>query len=448
MSAERLPPGPSLPAIAQTVLLLRPGFGYLRECAATYGDRFTVRMAGLGPIVHLSHPEDLKALFTADPEMAHAGEANYAVFGPLAGRGTMFTMDGQRHLRRRRVLLPPFHGERMQHYAGVMEEVTARVMARWPRGEPFTLHTEMQAIALEVILRAVFGLGDGAEARALAATLTRVANEAVSSPLLLLPFLHWDLGPWSPWGRVLQIVRDAHAAVDREIARRRTEPEDPAAPRQDVLSLLLSATDEDGQPLADEQLRDELLLLLLAGHETTATTLAWMFARLLKAPEVLARARAEVDAVVGDGPLAREHLTRLPYLDAVIKESMRLRPIMPTAGARRLYAPLEIRDYRIPPGVFVANSETLLHLRPDLYPDPDAFRPERFLGKKSDPYQWTPFGGGVRRCLGMAFALYEMKVVLATVLRGPPLALVGDADEPAMRGFFVAPRNGVRVIQV
>lgn len=457
-AAPTLPPGPAAPALIQTMRLVGDSVTYLRRCRDRFGPRFTLRILGYGPVVHLSRPADLKAMFTADPDDAWAGEANHRLFGAIAGRGTMFTMDGAAHLRRRRLLLPPFHGERMQHYAEVMQEVTTRVMKDCPQGRPFPLHPTLQRIALEVILAAVFGISidrHGEEAAALRDLLARAANDGVGSRLLLFPALQWNLGPLSPWGRIVALMRRCHAAVDREIERRQALPADEAG--QDVLSLLLSARDEDGQPLPVPALRDELMVLLMAGHETTGTTLAWAFERILSSPDVLTRVQAELATAGGDGPadqhaFARDAFDqdafgRMPYLDAVVKESIRLRPIMPTAGARLLKAPLALDGLTVPAGAYVVNSEILLHSDPELYPDPDAFRPERFLNRKTDPYEWTPFGGGVRRCIGMAFALYEMKIVLATILRRTPLRLAAPPIARGRRGFFIAPADGMMVVK-
>jgi unspecific monooxygenase len=274
--------------------------------------------------------------------------------------------------------------------------------------------------------------------------LTDVANVAVRSSLLLAPPLQWDLGAWSPWGRVLRIVARADAAIYREIARRRLEPD--LAERSDILSLLLTASYEDGTRLTDREVRDELVVMLMAGHETTGTALAWAFERILSLPEVEQRLRAERACVVGSEPLTAAHLPRLEYLDAVVKESLRARPIMPAGGAREVKRPVEIGGYLIPAGASLINCMYLLHRRPDLYPDPDSFKPERFLGKRViDPYEWTPFGGGIRRCLGMAFALFEMKTVIAAVLSQARLRLERPNVSAERRGFFLAPESGPRV---
>jgi cytochrome P450 len=359
----------------------------------------------------------------------------------------VFTIDEGAHLNRRRLLLPQFHGDRMQVYFEQVRDIAAEAVASWPRDRWFSIHVETQRITLTTIIRAVFGIdADRADAEAseLVEALTDLANDAVGSSLLLARGLQLDLGAWSPWGRVVAIIRRADAAIVREIVKRRATPA--SSDRQDILSLLLQVRQDDGSPLTDRQVRDELVAMLMAGHETSGTALAWAFERILSLPHVEERLRAELDSVVGGGPLTAAHLPRLEYLDAVIKESLRIRPIMPAGGARRVQKAVEIGGYLIPAGVTLIDGMYLLHRRPDLYPEPDVFKPERFLGKRViDPYEWTPFGGGIRRCLGMAFALFEMKVVVATVLSLTRLRIERPDAAVARRGFFLAPAGGPAV---
>lgn len=384
-------------------------------------------------------------MFNQAPDDAHAGEPNHRLFGAITGRNTSLTLDGQAHIKRRRAVTPAYQGDRMAGYISLMEDVAKKAVATWPTRDPFSLHEELQKIALEVILRAVFGLedeGDEQIAR-LRHLLARAATEAAASPLLLLKPLQINLGRFSPWGKIVRLLKQTRAALDQEIARRRSR----SGEGTDILAMLLRAKDEEGRPLSDEALRDELIVQLLAGHETTASALAWACSCLLESPESLARLRTELNTNINATPLDGAALERLPYLDAVIKESMRLRPIMPTAGARLLRRDLQLRSYTLAAGVFVANSEVVLHRRPDLYPNPLAFEPERFLNAKVPPYTWMPFGGGGRRCLGMAFALTEMKVVLATIFSRTNLSLTTPPVRTGKRGFFIAPHNGPRVQQ-
>lgn len=380
-------------------------------------------------------------MFNQGPDDAHAGEPNHRLFGAITGRNTSLTLDGQAHIKRRRAVTPAYQSDRMAGYISLMEEVTKNAIASWPTDAAFSLHEQLQKIALEVILRAVFGLqrqGDEQIAR-LRHLLARAATEAAASPLLLLKPLQINLGRFSPWGKIVHLLKQTRAALDQEIARRRSQS---GEGRTDILAMLLRAKDEEGRPLSDEALRDELIVQLLAGHETTASALAWSCSCLIESPDSLQRLKAELAANMNDGPLDNAVLEKLTYLDAVIKESMRLRPIMPTAGARLLRQELQLSRYRLPAGVFVANSEVVLHRRPDLYPNPLTFSPERFLNVKAPPYTWMPFGGGGRRCLGMAFALTEMKVVLATIFSRTNLNLTKPPVRTGKRGFFIAPHEG------
>jgi len=278
-------------------------------------------------------------------------------------------------------------------------------------------------------------------------TLTDLANNVIGSSLLIARPLQRDWGPWSPWGRVKAIIRRADNAIYHELARRRAASD--VNDRPDILSLLLQTRTEDGSPLTDREIRDELVVMLMAGHETTGTALAWAFERILSLPEVERRLREELDTVTGGRPLVAEHLLRLDYLDAVVKETLRSRPIMPAGGARLVRRPIEIGGRTIEPPAILVNAMYLLHRRPELYAEPDAFRPERFIGKRSiDPYEWTPFGGGMRRCLGLSFALFEMKTVVATVLSRVRLRIENPNAAVERRGFFLAPAKGPRVVRV
>ena len=446
-TATREPPRPRSSALSQTLRYVRDPLPLLDECRRTLGEIFTLRLVGNGDWVFLSEPQHLKTMFTGDMAKLHAGEANTSIFGALTGRSSAFNLDGDAHLARRRLLSKPFHGDRMHEYTGVMRTLAERTVAGWPLDRTFALHPQMQQTALEVILRSIFGLERGADSAKLAALLTRLADDGVRSPLLLTPSLQWDLGRFSPWGRITHLVRETDAALHAEIRRRRAEPADAA--RRDILSILLAVRDEQGRPLTDGDIRDELVTMLLAGHETTGTALAWTMERLLAHPEAYARAEAECDAVTGGGPVEREHVPKLVYLDAVISETLRLRPIMPVGGVRKLTAPFEVGGFTVPKGATLANCMYLALLRPQAFPEPHAFRPERFLGKAPDLYEWTPFGGGVRRCLGMAFAYWEMKVVLATVLKSVRLRLDAPSVRAMRRGFFLAPEGGppVRVTE-
>jgi cytochrome P450 len=430
--AATLPPGPSLPMVAQTARWIVRPTAFMDECLRRYGDIFTLRIAREGTWVLLADPEAIKQVFTGNPERLHAGEAN-AILGPLVGVYSVLLLDGPRHMRQRKLMLPPFHGQRMQRYGELMSAVAGRELDRFPRGTPFGAWRHMQAITLEIIIRAVFGVDDAAEVERVGARIR---------PLIDLPAnrVRWAIGallgperlanmPGSPLARVLN---DADEVLYAEIRDRRGDPT--AADRDDILSMLLQARDEDGEAMSDEELRDELMTLLVAGHETTATALSWTLERLVREPAVLARLREEVDA-------GKEE-----YLDAVVHETLRLRPILPLV-VRRLKAPMELKGYRLPAGTTVAPCIYLTHRLPDVYRDPHAFRPERFLEQPPGTYTWIPFGGGVRRCLGASFALFEMKVVLREVVRRFELRAPDARPERVRRRTItLSPNRGAELI--
>ena len=399
---EGLPPRPSLPRWQMSFGFMLWPTRFLEECWRTCGDWFTLRPTRERILAVTVDPGVVREVFQGDPERLRAGEGN-VVLEPLLGTGSVLLLDGREHMRHRKLLLPPFHGERLRGYGEVMREVAEHHVGRWPRGRRFGVLASMQDVTLEVIVRTVFGVRDAERERPLGPALRRVIDVVGSRRRVLgLALTQGRGGPLSPWGRFLEHRRQADELLFDEIARRRARAESEHG--TDVMSLLLAARDEDGEPLSDQEIRDELMTLLVAGHETTATALAWTLERVTREPRVLQR-------MVSERRAGGEE-----YLDAVIKETLRLRPVVP-AVARRLAEPMEFGPYRLPAGVHIAPSIYLLHRRPDLYPDPEAYRPERFLGDAAPgTYEWIPFGGGVRRCLGAAFAQYEMKIVLQTVL--------------------------------
>jgi len=434
------PAGPRTPSVVQVVRWLRQPIPFLESCARRYGDVFTLRFPAYDPIVLFSAPAAVKEIFGGDPELLRAGEANVVV-APMVGNDSVLLADGARHRRKRRLLMPPFHGERMQLYGEVMRAITDRAIDAWPIGRPFPVHKETQSITLDVILRAVFGLDEGAQMDALRSRLVEGATTVTDHPMLMLKALQRDLGPFTAWRRVLQIRGEADAILFGEFARRRA---DQRGDRTDVLSLLMSALDEDGQPMSDQELRDEMITLLLAGHETTATTLAWVLQYVLADRDVHARVRDE--AVAWDRESRAPASGDLPYLDAVIKETQRLMPIIPFVG-RRLHEPTEIDGRALPAGAVVAPCIFLTHRRPDVWDAPGAFDPERFLAKRPSPYEFFPFGGGPRACLGAAFATFEMKIVLARILARVELrAVPGYRARIVRRGITFAPSEGMPIV--
>jgi cytochrome P450 len=434
-SPTALPPGPSIAASKQALAwVFRPEW-LLERAQRECGELFTVHLP-LGPIVAVSDPQAIKQVFTGDPSVMRAGEGNRPL-EPVVGRESLLLLDGPRHLRRRRLLLPPFHGERLQGYAGDMARIAAEDIATWPLNTPFPLEPRMRAITLAIIVRVVFGIEDAERAAALRDLIPRLLPDGGLSWLVLLPALRRDLGPRSPWRRFL----DARAAVDAlllaEIAARRADVR--LAERADVLSLLLQARDEHGAPLTDRELRDELMTLLLAGHETTATALAWTFALLHRHPEAMGRAREEARQTHGT-------TEPTPYLDAAAAETLRLKPPLPLA-VRRLSEPVELSGRTIPAGARVAPCIYLTHRRADLYPAPLAFRPDRFAGTTPETYAWLPFGGGIRRCIGAAFAQLELRAVLRTVLATTELQPGSRRHERTRRRAIVlSPSHGARTV--
>jgi cytochrome P450 len=393
---------------------------FLERCNRRYGDMFTVRFP-VGTIVFISDPAVIKEIFTGDPDVLHAGEANATPLEPLMGKNSVLLLDGPEHMRQRKLMLPSFHGERMQQYGELMREITEDEIRRWPVGEPFPLRVRTQAITLEIIMRAVFGIEDAERLDQLRERLRRlldISTKQVALATIVLAPLRRTVGR-RMWARFQQLRADVDEVIYDEIARRRTAAD--IAERSDVLSVLLQARDEQGTPLTDVELRDELITLLVAGHETTATTLAWAFDLLLRHPAELERLQTEVDSGEGND-----------YLDAVIKETLRIRPVVPGV-VRKLTAPLDIGGREFPAGVRLAPNIYLTHRRADVYPEPARFDPDRFLNRPPDTYSWLPFGGGIRRCLGASFALYELKVVIPTIMRNVTLRAVGDAPEPIRR---------------
>jgi cytochrome P450 len=343
------------------------------------------------------------------------------------GARSLLLLEGREHLARRRVMLPPFHGDRMRAYEAIVRDAVAREVESWPADAPFALHPRMQAITLEVILRAVFGVTDDERRAALTGRLGSLLASMSSAGLQLGVLLSRRLGGPDPMERVQANLREIDDLLAAEIAERRADP------REDILSLLLAARFEDGEPMSDGEVRDQLMTLLLAGHETTATALAWTFDLLGRHPGVLARLVAAVD----DGDDG--------YVRATVSEALRLRPVVPLAG-RRLATELRVDGHVLPPGTDVTPAIWLAHTRPDRYPEPYAFRPERFLDQAPSTYAWIPFGGGVRRCIGAAFAEMEMRIALDEILRRVEVRrLPGPAERVARRNVTFSPREGTRV---
>jgi cytochrome P450 len=423
------PPGSRSPSVVQAYRYVRDPLGFLVRYQRRYGDVFSLSFPYFGRLVYVADPTLVKAMFTGSPEQFHAGEANATVLEPALGPNSVLTLDEAPHLRQRKLLLPPFHGEQIRRYGELMRQATLREMESWPVGEPFALRPHTQRIALAVIMQAVFGVHDEDRLARFEGLIERFSERV--SAVLAFPVLRRNLGPWSPWARFLR----ARAALDEfiyeEIALRRAEGGD--GRRDDVLSLLLGARYDDGSAMSDEELRDELVTILAAGHETTATGLAWAFERLLRTPRALARLRESLAAGEED------------YLEATVLETLRARPVIVDV-ARKLTAPARFGEYEVAAGTYVMAAIAALHHRGDLFPEPQEFRPERFLDGRPDNYAWIPFGGGVRRCVGAAFAEFEMREVLRTILERAELSAPDPRPERVkVRNITLAPARGARV---
>lgn len=431
---RQLPPGPKAPATMQTVATwTRPTTGLLRA-RERYGKRFTVRLLGQAPFVILSDPREIKEVFQAPPDVLHPGEGA-RILEPIVGPNSVILLDEAPHLEQRKLMLPAFHGEAMEGLADLMSELTEREIASWPREQPVALHPRLQQLTLEIVLRAVFGLERGAKLDRLRQLLTEVL-EFAENPISLLPFAQRALAGRGPMGRLERLGEEADRLIFELIDERRRE----GGEGPDVLTLLLSAEHEDGSPMSPGELRDELVTALVAGHETTASQLAWGF-------EMLARNSAVTERLVAE----LQDDSDAPYLTATIHEIMRRRPVLMNAEPRMVKQRVEIGGVSYPPGVVLIASAYLVHHDPEIYPEPHAFRPERFLesegGRAPGTYTWLPFGGGRRRCLGASFAMLEMKIVLRAVLERNLLLPVGDRPETARRrSITISPSRGCEVI--
>ena len=432
-----LPPGPNEPPIIQLIRWIRNPFELLADCQSRIGDAFSLRLPGLRMrLVVVSDPDIVKDVFALGSDSAHAGEAN-VILKPFLGQHSLLTLDGAPHMRHRKMMMPAFHGERMHVYGRTMIELANEAIDSWPIGNAFSMHRPMQSVTLNIIVRTVFGLAEGPRLRELTDVLTRTLDVA-AWPLLLLPVIQRDLGRFSPWGRYKRLAEQAGNMLRGEIRRGRALG---TKGRTDVLAMLLDARDEGGNPLAEDEVLDELVTLLVAGHETTATALVWTLRWLLPNPSLIARLRDEIATAEGDP----QKIAKLELLDATVKESLRLQPVIPLV-ARVLKEPQTLGRLALPAGTAVAPSIYLVHRRPSLYPDPDRFRPERFFGFKPAPWEYLPFGGGLRRCIGAAFALYEMKMVLAVLLPRIDARLAAGSVRPTRRSVTVTPADGLPIV--
>jgi cytochrome P450 family 135 len=426
-----LPPEPKSSPLVQTLRWSFRPLPFLQECRERYGDNFSVKFLGFErPMVMISDPAAIKALYT---ERSHGlPPGRNVVLEPILGSRSLLLLEGSEHLARRKLMLPPFHGERMRSYEPILDAIVDAEIDSWPLGEEFAIHPRMQSITLELILRVVFGVSEGPRLERLRGMLSTVLAETASPWAQLIGLASRRFGGRGPWAKFEGQLKEVDELLYAEIAERRATGG--LEERDDILSALMLARFEDGEAMSDSELRDQLLTLLLAGHETTATALAWSFDLLLRHPRELARLRDSLAAGEDD------------YLRATIAETLRLRPVVPLAG-RRLATDLNAGDLELPAGTDVTPAIWLTHTRADVYPEPFAFRPERFLEEGPDTYSWIPYGGSVRRCLGASFAEFEMRIVLREVLTRCELRKADPAPEKiGRRNITLSPRGGTPVV--
>jgi cytochrome P450 family 138 len=429
-TATKLPPGPKLPKFVTGLAVLSGQRSLMQLLKRRYGDAFTISLPALGDAVVVSRPDLVKQIFTAPNDVLVFGESS--PLGAVLGPGSLFSLDGAEHLRERRLLLPPFHGDRMKSYEGIIEEEARRELATWPDGEEFATLPSFMRITLNAILRAVFG-AEGPHHHRLAELLP--AFVSLGSKLSLIPWAQRDLGPLSPGGRFVRVRREYDAVIDQMIDEALADPG--LEERVDVMALLLSAHYEDGSSMSRSAIADELLTLLAAGHETTATSLAWAVERLRRHPWILERLKAEA---AGDGKELRT---------ATVNELQRTRPVITATGRKVAAETFALGEYVVPKGYRVIASAQMIHRDERFFERPEQFQPDRFVGRKPETYTWIPFGGGTRRCIGAAFAQMEMDVVLRTLLREFDLETTSEPGERwRSRGVAFAPaRGGLAVVR-
>jgi cytochrome P450 len=419
-----------MPRAIQTAIWSRQAQWLLTQSRRRLGPMFRLTIAYEGTWIVVTDPDQVKQIFTGDPKVFHAGEGN-DILRPLLGQHSLLVLDEAPHMSQRKLLLPPFHGRRMAGYEETMRRIAAREIESWPTGVPYRLRPRMQAMTLEIIIETVFGVHGGRRLDALRSAL-RAFLDMLTDPRFLLPILAVGPDRLRAFPLFRRRVDQVAELIVAEIGERRVAAD--LEERDDVLSLLVAARHEDGSPMSDAEIHDELLTLLVAGHETTATALSWAIERLIRHPDKLARLREEVEA--GEDA----------YLTATIQETLRLRPVI-VGVLRRLTEPIELGGYQLPAGVTVMPSIHLIHRDPNIYPEPDRFRPERFLETPPGTYTWIPFGGGVRRCLGATFAQQEMAIVLRELVARRTISPVDPAAERNMRRAITeTPRHNAEVI--
>ena len=428
--------------IQQIESTLKP-LEFLERCAKNYGELFFTNSFGNLETLVVSHPQDLQELFNPTNKILDAPGAANEIFKPQLGENSLIVQDGERHQKQRKLIMPPFHGEQMLNYGQQICEITQQVLQHLKQDEIFIARHLSEDITMTIILKVVFGLDEGLrfeQLKKLMTTWLGLTSSPLSASVLLLPFLQKDLGDWSPWGRYLRLRQQIDEKLMAEIRERRQQVQ---SSRFDILSLLIETEYENGEVMSEAELRDNLLTLLIAGHETTATAITWALYWIHQQPEVYQKVLQELLGLNTPDPLK---IAQLPYLTAVCQETLRIYPVVLFTFPRVTLRSVNLRGYHVASGTYVTPCIYLTHRRPDLYPQPDKFQPERFINRKYSSYEFWPFGGGSRQCLGQVFALFEMKLILATILLNSQLKLEEKAlVTPARRGFLLGPQGGVKM---
>nr|AQA28566.1 cytochrome P450 [Nostoc sp. UIC 10110] len=441
---NKLPEGPNSPSWWQLIRWIEDPLKYEKECVQRYGDIYTFKIPNVPPFVVIGNPVGVQEILSQHPDNFDVGRGNY-VAQPVVGDNSLFLYDGERHQRERKLLMPPFHGQNLQSYAQSICNIAIKVASQWKENQRILARQAMQNISLEVILKVVFGISEGERYQKIKPLLAEMLD-AIDSPFessfLFVKFLRKDWGKWSPWGRMKYRRKEIYKLLQEEINERRSDPDKIG---NDVLSLMMSATDKEGEKLTDSELKDELMTLLFTGHETTASMLSWAFYEIFRHPDVLQKLRDELEQK-GENQTSLE-IAKLPYLNAVCQEVLRMYPVLALIFPRITKKTMKIMGYQFVPGTWLTISAYLVHHREDLYPEPEKFQPERFLEKQFSSYEYFPFGGGSRRCLGYALAELEMKLVLASIISKYELTLESEKlVKPLPRGLTISPAGGVPLI--
>ncbi len=441
----QLPPGPKVSATIQMLNWVFRPMSYLKECAKNYGDIFALKLQNdLPPMLLVHSPEAMQQILSNDhKELEAPGDLN-SIFEYLLGKNSVISLSGKEHQRQRQLIMPPFHGERMRSYAELIENITTNTINKQPKNQPFNIRNVSQEITLQVMMEAVFGIYEGERAEKLRHLLCEIIEQS-SSPwrvaFLYFPKLKEMVGISELWKQQMKKQEEADQLIYQEIRERR---ENFDSQWTDILTLLMSSRDENGEPMTDEELRDELMTLLFAGHETTATAISWAFYWIHKLPEVREKLLVELDSL-GENPDSNT-IFKLPYLTAVCNETLRIYPIAMLTFPRKVKTPISLCGYQIEPGTVIMGSIYLTHRREDIYPEPEKFNPERFLERQFSPYEFLPFGGGARRCIGLAFAQMEMKLILAKVMKTWSIKLIDTHEiKPQRRGLVTGPNGPINL---